>query len=1698
MGLQYDLSEAKLEGAETGRELEPIPTFKVNETTILGECETIYTISKLPEMTTHEYEGEGSVCKGKQHYEILKTKNLESYSIHPVYHESYGVLPKPEGTNSTFLPEQSSFTKTIICGTLEDYYIKNTTTANEIVSSTSGVFENKEKIYTSTSTILELESVERAQREIPVPSSPKGYPSLVFEYTYKTHSSQELEPHMLVPLPDLTSAPTLLRHTRVSQETLKEKLIRTFTEIIESSKRMTETSMTKKDIAGLTVEATRIISRLNLESLKQVEETIKSKFEREENGLLIEKVFFDLVSMAGTNPSVMLIKEKIISGEIIEYPETWAWIISNTLRTVKTPTEELIKELVELLKTEHIETNKIIRAAYTMGLTELIHRACVNPLTIKNEFPYKIYGQMCHKDLPVIKSTLIPYLSQKLSESPKTELNTIITYVNALGNIGVEETTEELLKVIEGKITLKSYPRSLAVYMLIKPALIKPSIYKPVFLSLIENPAEVPEVRMAAITGLISSYPSSVDLQKHALRTWFEPSRQVVSYIHSTLKSLTKLTGSLPEYERLRIKALTILPMAKPIKEGYQYSTNIHYTSFVETLKTLVSYKLQWTASEESFIPRTIFGKTVLTGPVSKIEPLETAFYMQGTETVISKLLEMYSELVTPEETSTVKKGEREVEEKLRVLGVQEKRFIKPEAHLTLKFMGLQKLYSLDEELVQTIIKKVSDLTQSGELEKGIKTEYFKILDLYRSRYIFPTESGMPVYLAIKTPAVTYLKGEVKLVPGKTSEPTAEFESVSVTNYKKLIHTGVKSELTEKFHGVGIESSVHVAVPVRGEVSYRKGQVLLTMKQTKEPEFQREHPIIEFEVLPFTTSQPLSELEVLSKGRNVKIIRSRNPEIKKEIDVGKPVGLDMLVKIETEELPLDIYRLYEELRISTPIITGGLLTLPITPIRKTKLKVLFNPTTSETKEVDLYLTVGLGLLEGKQSQSTIKILNEEVKEKIERACEKYAPESIQECKSEMYEWEKRKDSSIVQFCKEEESYRNTMIQQQQQQQQQQQPVTQEQQQQQQMNLKNYQQQPVRQQQQQQQQIHQECLSERHLCKVEKKWCIEKLEKERLPREEAERICEKKLVFCTMKSQSRQVLKTALRSVEKGTALSVSLGAILRGSQKSEDKKIETHIGLSQMYESLSEQKTHVTIRTVIETPKLRKPYTVEVEANTILKKPSYMWNREEIMREDLTSKLMVVGLYGYKGEEKKSIKSTLLILKSDEHKEYIRQSPVYERCIKDESKGRLLTGSCVELRTLVSTLDKLQGKLYLPVEIAENKVVEMTSEAVKILLLPYMTQKTVEKRISGQHIEYEIESRVNGTGKLLYGEIAGNGKEVKLSNIRLGNLFTKVLPISTKYPLTTSILQKLTNYTTPSRCIIESGKVETFDRMNYTYPLNECEHGVFAERTTKPRVVVLTKKTPQKQHIKLVVDGRKYEVVINKETRFSRGGKAIIKIDEEVKEFNTVMEHLDTIVTKYLDGVYTIYSRKYGVEIVADGERLEVRSYPILFRDRVTGLCGDLNGEWLADLKTPKQCILPVPKLTAMTFMLEEQCSGMPQQEKSELRKFEGKCIKKEEIPTRVTKVFESHVVLKMKSSETELRHTFVEMGEKICFSKELIRECSKTYPKEIISKKIPFTCISGPHAKVIKSRVIAGESVEELSTLPTEFLQTVYEPKQC
>merc|ERR1719403_721151 len=158
---------------------------------------------------------------------------------------------------------------------------------------------------------------------------------------------------------------------------------------------------------------------------------------------------------------------------------------------------------------------------------------------------------------------------------------------------------------------------------------------------------------------------------------------------------------------------------------------------------------------------------------------------------------------------------------------------------------------------------------------------------------------------------------------------------------------------------------------------------------------------------------------------------------------------------------------------------------------------------------------------------------------------------------------------------------------------------------------------------------------------------------------------------------------------------------------------------------------------------------------------------------------------------------------------------------------------------------------------------------------------------------------------------------------------------------------------------------------------------------------------------------------------------------------------------------------------------MEVKSYQHILRNRVTGLCGDLNGEKTADLKSAKKCLMTEPKLAALSFMLEDgKCRGMSSQEKTELREEEENCVRKETIPTKVSRIFE--------------------VEGKICFSKEMIRTCVRSFPKEIKNKVIEFTCRSGPHAEILKRRVEAGELVEELKTYPTTHSRTIYQPKHC
>merc|ERR1711922_22070 len=373
--------------------------------------------------------------------------------------------------------------------------------------------------------------------------------------------------------------------------------------------------------------------------------------------------------------------------------------------------------------------------------------------------------------------------------------------------------------------------------------------------------------------------------------------------------------------------------------------------------------------------------------------------------------------------------------------------------------------------------------------------------------------------------------------------------------------------------------------------------------------------------------------------------------------------------------------------------------------------------------------------------------------------------------------------------------------------------------------------------------------------------------------------------------------------------------------------------------------------------------------------------------------------------------------------------------------GRKLSAPCRAARNMASSLDKVHAKLSLPKKISENRFVEMATEATKIFFLPYSRHKYLESKPTESVRDYEIEADVDGRGRYLTVKAKGNREKIVVRDYPLRWDTKELLPICTKESLGHKVLQKMTRHAAPSTCLVEPREITTFDGKTYRYTVNDCEHIIFAEESSRPRIFVSNKKSPSKHVVSMVVDGE-----------------------------------------------------KYGVEVIADGERLMVRTNELVFRNRATGLCGDLNGEETADLKTGRECILSESELTGLRFMLEDgKCRGIPEEKKTQIEREEERCVKEEVKPTIV-----SGIVTPKRSNPTERRHLIEKQGQKSCFSENMIRSCNQSTPKEVRFRQVGYVCMNGPKANVMERRVKSGDRIPEFQNMPTDFSQTVYEPSQC
>ncbi|KAF8781744.1 Vitellogenin like protein [Argiope bruennichi] len=116
---------------------------------------------------------------------------------------------------------------------------------------------------------------------------------------------------------------------------------------------------------------------------------------------------------------------------------------------------------------------------------------------------------------------------------------------------------------------------------------------------------EPPKIRTAAFGVFARSYPTLGDLQHVAEETWHEPSIEVGSYVTSTLETLGNSSIPCDQLTASRIKK--VLPRIKRFAVGKHHAQNVLTTIFDDIRGFGIEHVLQFTPSNESFIPSTIY-----------------------------------------------------------------------------------------------------------------------------------------------------------------------------------------------------------------------------------------------------------------------------------------------------------------------------------------------------------------------------------------------------------------------------------------------------------------------------------------------------------------------------------------------------------------------------------------------------------------------------------------------------------------------------------------------------------------------------------------------------------------------------------------------------------------------------------------------------------------------------------------------------------------------------------------------------------------------------------------------------------------------------------------------------------------------------------------------------------------------------------
>lgn len=603
------------------------------------------------------------------------------------------------------------------------------------------------------------------------------------------------------------------------------------------------------------------------------------------------KAFRDAVAQAGTPSAFSVIKEWVEDKKI--QGEEAAEVIATLPKTIRLPTEKLMKAFFDLATSAVVQKQQIFNATALMAVTNFLRTAQVNNRSAYSHYPVHAFGRLASANYKIVSRVAVPYLSHQLKMAAQHEdSHKMLVHIRALGNLGHPEILNVFEPYLEGAMPATHFQRLAMVIAMDKLARNYPKLTRSVLFKIYQNLGEKHEIRTAAVFMIMRTSPPTGMLQRMAEMTNTDASPNVRAAVKSAIETAADLAH--PDHQELAQAAKAAKKLLNKKTQSMHYSHSILRDYVDEELALAYRMQTNWIGSDDSILPKAVFMSAIkniggyknrfneyqaMVSSVAQLTDLVGEQFKLSKQLKNEKRNEYHPNAKNqnkPQTPTNAANSPFAFEKIQQLLDIQTDEREQLEGQILMKIFNTKRLFTFSNQSIEQIPEFVREAAKA--LRRGQEFNHTKFYNQEVITMAFPLATGFPFVYTYKTPTLVRYGGEVKV---KTQPDLSEGHndnvrlphSVNITADIRALYSvmtdakvGFITPFDHQRYVAGYQKKLQVNLPVRAEINLDLANGHMT-SQWRPLEQKRDVTVFHASNWPYTARKDITDLRPMADVR---------------------------------------------------------------------------------------------------------------------------------------------------------------------------------------------------------------------------------------------------------------------------------------------------------------------------------------------------------------------------------------------------------------------------------------------------------------------------------------------------------------------------------------------------------------------------------------------------------------------------------------------------------------------------------------------------------------------------------------------------------------------------------------------------------------------------------------------------------------